>query len=366
LNINSYILVPSFVEEIIYRLAQGETVGQVQQSFKERGEEVDLCDFVRELVNLNYIERINDYQIDSLQLTEAGGFSFPFIQQKHARWIFNKKVGVIWLIIVLLGVVITFSGNAGSIIPTYQSFFWHPILLIVVLGSFVFDIITGITHEFCHFLAARACGNSFSSISLSRRLFHLVYQTKVRNIWSLSKKQRYLVYLSGMMYDLFLLSLFTIISLLSKDKSILIYNFSRFAILFLGFGILFEFRFYMKTDFYFFLADWLDYPTLYEDAFQLVIHLFKRNFQAFLETSLIVPIFALFMVLACSIDIWLTLAYLLPSLYQTITTVFHSFRDGDMLLIIANTLSAILFFLELGLVIFFLVRDVLQKRKSFF
>lgn len=137
--------------------------------------------------------------------------------------------------------------------PSYFEYFWHDSLIVVLLISPIFDFITGITHEFFHFLASSKFTYTSSYFSIGRRLLNVVYQTRINNIWLIPRKSRYLIYFSGIILDLFIICMFIWITFYVKYNSI-IYRFSRFAILYLEFGIIFQFKFYMKTDIYFLLV----------------------------------------------------------------------------------------------------------------
>ena len=141
----------------------------------------------------------------------------------------------------------------------------------------------------------------------------------------------------------------------------LLYNFSRFLILLLIIGLLFEFRFYMKTDLYYVVSDYLKYPTLFEDSYQLIKETFKfkKNISSYPNK---VIVYTLFMFLGSVIDIWLTFKYIIPVAISLFNNVRHSLISGNTGEVIANVLTVSIIAVEAGLVIYFFIKEKSTNR----
>lgn len=200
-------------------------------------------------------------------------------------------------------------------------------------------------------------------MSLGRRLTHLVFQTKIENIWVIPRKKRYIIYLSGMLFDLFLISIFTYVAYFQVGEQNLIYHLSRFLILLLIMGMIFEFRFYMKTDLYYVISDLLKYPTLFEESLEIVKSMltFSRIKGNYLKK---VWVYSLFMFLGSIIDIWITIKYFIPSVLSVYSNITDSFVSGNTGEIIANILTISLIGVEALFVIYFFLRDKYKQKKQ--
>lgn len=363
--LNRFILVPRIAGYIIEEIRSGKTLSSVKSDLISKEIEVDLEDFISSLLSLNFVNKVGENVIPSEERAKKGGITFEFVKQKYVKWIFSIPTAIAYLIFVSIALTFLISGKTGSIIPTFEEAFWHSSLLVVVLSLIVLDIVFSSSHELFHFFSTRAISGGLGFMSLGRRLTHLVFQTKIENIWVIPRKKRYIIYLSGMLFDLFLISTFTYIAVFQGETHGLLYHFSRFVILLLLMGLVFEFRFYMKTDLYYLISDYLKYPTLFEESYDLLKSLFK-----FRSTTGKYPkkvwVYGSFMAFGSIIDIWITVKYFIPAVLLVYSNIKDSFISGDTGEIVANILTITLIILETLLVIYFFVRDKYSKQEKNF
>ncbi|WP_212677012.1 hypothetical protein, partial [Paenibacillus sp. 7516] len=161
------------------------------------------------------------------------------------------------------------------------------------------DIVLGLYHETAHVVAARYYGIQNININIGRRLIHLVYQTQIPNTWSVSKKGRRIMYLSGMIADCFLITLITIIGhFFLLQGFIVLYYIMRIITLTLLLGILFELKLYMRTDIYYLISDSLELPNLHQDSVKLL-----KNIKNWFGASKQLRTYTLIMLLSSTIEI---------------------------------------------------------------
>jgi hypothetical protein len=146
-----------------------------------------------------------------------------------------------------------------DLIPRSQDFFWHPRFSISLLTSFVFVWISGFLHEFVHFMTACSQG-VWGKIRLSYRLNFLVLETTFPSLHAIARPWRISVFLSGMIVDLMLLACFYLLiltqgSLLLKQLALLTWL-----------GVLWQFLFFTRTDFYFVIKEIVGVENLYTYA----------------------------------------------------------------------------------------------------
>ena len=211
-SLNRFILVPSIAGEIVSDLIKGKDLNMISEELKQRNIEVDISDFVENLINLNFIKTVNGVEYESELIPKKNGVTMKFIKQKHVKWIFSKPTAIVYSLFVFFALYLLLSGNSGTIIPTFDEAFWHPSLLLVVVSVILIDIIFNSSHEIFHFFSTRAISGGLGYMSFGRRLTHLVFQTRIENIWIIPRRQRYIIYLSGILFDIFLISIFVYIA----------------------------------------------------------------------------------------------------------------------------------------------------------
>lgn len=312
-TIDKYVIIPEIGENIINLLKNGYTVNKVFLCLRNKYndlEENDILDFINELIETNFIKNAFDKEYESIQNTSDYGFSFAMKNNTLSRLIFNKYSGFVFIMFSIFTIIVHLFFMDFSILPSYKEYFWNDSLLLVVLVTPIFDIITGFLHEFFHFLASNLFSETSTKFSISHRLLNVVYQTRIKNIWLVPQKYRLLIYLAGLFFDIVLICFFMWGTFLF-DRSSIIFKFARFAVLYLEFGIIFQFKFYMKTDVYYFISDVFNRPDLFNDSINAIKGFFIRD--KLTCGDRITRVFSLFIICGSFIDIFTTVKYLIPS-----------------------------------------------------
>jgi putative peptide zinc metalloprotease protein len=168
--------------------------------------DVDVLDFANTLLELGFVTAVDG---TSTSTSTSTGFAAPARRwltgprPERIRWLFSRPA---WLLYFLLFA----SCFAIEIVsPTYRP---HPsdyFFLSDSLASFailtVISFATVGVHECFHWLAASAQGVS-ARFAISRRLYFLVFETDLTQLWSLPRQRRYGPLLAGMAFDTMVLA----------------------------------------------------------------------------------------------------------------------------------------------------------------
>jgi hypothetical protein len=188
------------------------------------------------------------------------------------------------------------------------------------LSYFLFTIFIIAEHEFVHFVIAAGYGVK-GRFSLSNRLNFLVVESKFPNMYSISRKRRIAVFLSGTLTDLATTGV--LYFLLIQSNSLLIKQF----ILLEWVAILWQFLFYMKTDFYFVIKELVGIENLYTYAKERFFGLLKLKWKTLPLTrdeNLIVNLYMILFLVGSVLGLWRYLTFHLP---VTLNLVFESFGE---------------------------------------
>jgi hypothetical protein len=149
----------------------------------------------------------------------------------------------------------------------------HRTLCATVLALFGYATI--FVHEFGHLVAARSLGIN-SRIGISHRLWYLVAETDLTGLWSVPRRQRYLPMLAGVLIDLASASLLIMLLWAHAHQMltlpVLVLRLVRALGITYLLRVAWQFFFYIRTDFYFVIANFLNCRNLLKDT-----EVFLRN-----------------------------------------------------------------------------------------
>lgn len=255
-----FVLLPPVGIRTLELLRSGQSIGDVEKQLStEFGEDIDVAEFVYEILELGFVETI-DHR--SVAIGIETSTSLPRIQERHVAWLFSWPMKTLYL--ALIAAAATFLFAEPDLLPRYSDFFWNESTSLVIAVNTVFFLAAITAHEIAHLVAARSLGAP-ARITLSTRLFNLVAQTDISGLWSLPRSKRYRGYLAGIAWDAGLIALIVVtvatVPLTDTTKEIL-----SAVVLMLSIGIASQCQLYMRTDLYFVLADLFRARNLFEDA----------------------------------------------------------------------------------------------------
>jgi radical SAM protein with 4Fe4S-binding SPASM domain len=356
---------PEIGVRILEELEKEKDVKMVSEKiYQETKQSYDIQDFIKSMLSSGFIKSINGRDLDREKLTPRKIESvFNQINPKFFSWIFSWPVAAISSVLVFFALILMISNPVFR--PHYRNMIVSNFFTITGFAVIITGVIMASKHELFHFFAARKYGVK-SAFRLSTRLYLLVMETDVSNVWVLPKRKKLLVYLAGAFNDIVTLSILVILLYLGSSNSWLaklssetgggiflsIYSFishpwfSKIAklLIFSSFYmIIFQCMFYMRTDFYYAIAHSLNCRNLMSDT-QKYIYLYfilpllkkisrikffpfrnkiisqiEKTKDARLEVSphelKVIHFYAPFFVIGVSVMLWFFIFNLLPVLF---------------------------------------------------
>jgi putative peptide zinc metalloprotease protein len=191
-----FVALPAVGARALDLLAAGATVEETARALRdETGEDVDVADFVAQLLPLGFVAALDDRPVSGPEPIRA---SLPRLKPAHVRWLLHPATAATALCLIAAAVVLALLSNAP--LPSYRSLLWTGTGSLVLLGQFVFGWTQIGLHELAHLATARAAGVP-GRVRLGTRLQFLVAQTDVTGIWAAPRRHRLTVHLAGMTCD---------------------------------------------------------------------------------------------------------------------------------------------------------------------
>lgn len=245
-DINSYAAFPEDGAELLKQLQAGSSVEAAAAWYQDRYQEnIDMVAFLETLQDLQFLRE--NVEEEPPATTEQSSPLWLWF----GRAVFSPYAWIIYAAIFALCLALMF--RFPYLLPSYQNLFFSPYLVILELGLFFGQLPCVCIHELYHTLAGERLGIS-ARFSIGRRLYFIVFETRLDGLWAVPRKKRYLPFLAGMIADVLLFSLFTIIAGFTYQPSHP-YAFPGAFCLALAFSTLlrfvWQFYFYLQTDIYY-------------------------------------------------------------------------------------------------------------------
>lgn len=333
-----FVELPQVGVEAFRQLDQGFTVAEVGASLFERyGVDLDVGGLAQDLTELGFVATL-----DGVPLPDPGPRiepHLPWLRPQHVRWLFSAPVAVAWLALVAA------SGYAWWVRPDSRvdagDFFWTDYVGLAVLVNTLMFSANATVHELMHLAAARACGAP-ARIGFATRLHHLVAQTDVTAIWTAPRRDRYRVYLAGILWDCLLVAVGTLLIAFAGFPQQVDQLLSALLLLVL-LSVILQAHVYMRVDLYYVLMELLRCGNLFQDGCDYVRHLVRQltrvptrdpTLELPLRQRRAVRIYAVAMALGSAVALTAFAVFGFPVLVgateRAVTGVVEGSREGDL------------------------------------
>lgn len=270
----TFLVLPAEAIEILDWLSEGKSVGEAQALYQDRhGELPEMEEF------LGALERDGFVRPDTVESESAAvarpepveparvRFHFTGISQSFARRLMSPFVlaaGGVLIALALVAIAVD-----PSILPGKYALFFSGDQLPLILLMFFVNAFTLFLHEMAHLIAARAEGVS-SRLGFGNRLWTLVAETDMSGIWGIARRQRYLPLLAGPLFDAISAALITLslfaevhgwVSLGPTTLKIVQATWLVYVL-----RLLWQCYFYVRTDFYYVIANFFGCKNLLGDT----------------------------------------------------------------------------------------------------
>jgi len=255
-DIGSYALFPSEGAEALRLLDAGMPMSGVAAWYQQTcGTSLDVDDFLATLDDLSFLRGDGEDEP-----TEA-----PVRWQRLGRWTFSRPALAGYAALTVAAAVAMV--RAPYLRPTYHHIFFTQYLSLIPITLTAATIPAVLLHESFHALAGRRLGLP-STLTISRRFYYLVAETRLDSLFSVPRRKRYLPFLAGMTADVVLTSALTLIAAFLHHQGLPAW--CAGVCLAIAFTcvlrVIWQFMFYLETDLYFVVSHALRCPDLQSAA----------------------------------------------------------------------------------------------------
>ena len=241
-----FVAVPDIGGRVVRWLREGASVGECAQRAAEIcGESVDVAGFLDGLVQAGLLAADDGPGAD-----DGAGAGEELAAWKRAvgRVLFGPAGLTGQGLLAAAAVVIMVS--QPRVRPAYTDAIATGVPLLSILFIAVLGTVLGLAHEFAHVLAAWAAGVS-SRVSISRRMFAVVYQTDLTRLWGVPRRARIVPLLAGLVFDAATIGVLTLLELTGlAGASSLTTHLIREVVFLNVSAIAFQFLIFLRTDVY--------------------------------------------------------------------------------------------------------------------
>ncbi|MGV2940356.1 hypothetical protein AB5I83_12240 [Mesobacillus sp. LC4] len=233
-------------------LLQKKTLTEIEKSLVSDypGEEINLIDFVNQLLKLELVSAIDGEAIHGIRLVKNHS-GFSWIPKVVGHFFFNSKSSKLYLF-VLIAIVGLFLFNP-ELFPRYSDLFAFDLMVQNMVALLLISFLLVILHEFGHVLAVRSEGLP-AKIEVGNRLFFVVLETDMSQVWKLPAEKRNKLFLAGMYFDILVLFLALAAQVLVSEETI-ITGLLKLIVLNTFIRLIFQAAVFMKTDLYYVLEN---------------------------------------------------------------------------------------------------------------
>jgi hypothetical protein len=255
-DIGSYALFPEEGAEALRLLSAGTPMSGVAAWYEQTcGTALDVDDFLAALDDLRFLRADGEEEPAEVQVR----------WQRLGRWTFSWPALACYA--ALTAAAIVAMARAPYLRPTYHHIFFTQYLSLIPVTLTAALIPAILLHESFHALAGRRLGLP-STLSIGRRFYYLVAETRLDSLFSVPRRKRYLPFLAGVIADVVLMSALTLIAAVLHDQGCP--PWCAGVCLAIAFTcvlrVIWQFMLYLETDFYFVISHALRCPDLQRAA----------------------------------------------------------------------------------------------------
>jgi len=283
-----FVQLPQIGVTVIERLRTGASIADVAATFHvaadsaaaggpsgqeaaDRPGDVDVLDFANTLLELGFIRAVDGVVVAGAGTDGAERRWLTGPRPERIRWLFGRAAWSTYFLMFAGCVAIEIA--SPSYRPHASDFFFlsDPLASVAILTLISFATVGG--HECFHWLAGCAQGVS-ARFAISRRLYFLVFETDLTQLWSVPRRRRYGPLLAGMAFDTIVLSVTIVGRLLIASGAVTVppaarHLLSAVAVL-ITTNLVWQFCVFLRNDLYLVLSTLLGCVNLWRIAVLMV------------------------------------------------------------------------------------------------
>ena len=266
---NCFLAVPPDAAALLRWLADGLTVGEACNAYeREYAARPDVEEFLATLAEQGFLPAADE----SPAPTRAMRGHFEQISVSLARRVCSWQVSVVGL--VLAAAAVGASIADPSILPGPDALVFEHDQLVLAAGVALLTLVTVFFHELAHLVAARAADVP-SRMGIGTRLWVLVAETDMSEIWFAPRRRRWIAFLAGPALDVclaaaLLLAIFAVHrNLIALPETILLLVRATTFVVFTR--LLWQFYLFLPTDLYYALTTVFGCRNLMHDTQEYLV-----------------------------------------------------------------------------------------------
>ncbi|MFZ7944647.1 MULTISPECIES: hypothetical protein [Bacillaceae] len=354
---------PTVCIDAINMINQGNQLGEIERKLKGKypDEEVNLLDFANQLLELKLIEAINGIKIEK-KILEKEDNNFQWLSPRIGRFFFNKFTYFFYIILFVTNLILFIV--KPNLFPHYEDIFVSEIMMLNVILWMTFSFLLVLIHEFGHILAMRAY-NLPTKLEIGHRMFFVVFETDMAASWKLAAKDRNVLFLAGLCFDMVVLFSVLVCQLTFQNDFTL--GLTSLAIFDIFMRVAFQCCIYMKTDLYFVFESLSGCYNLMENANQTIRKWFpflKKNpldeveFESERKT---IFLYSIFYVIGVLVTIVLYAKFYIPEILHAGHILLPGFMESPTSLVFWD---AVIFSLQISLFLLLLLYSWRKKYRK--
>jgi putative peptide zinc metalloprotease protein len=313
---------PEVCIEAINMINEGSELESIECVLKRKypHEEVDILDFVKQLLELGLVHKLDGEEIP--RKTKAADRSgYTWIPSSVGRFFFNDFSVKLYVILFVMNVILLVL-NQG-LLPRYIDFFVFDLMLQNIFVWLLITFVLVLVHEWGHILAARSEGLP-AKLGLGHRLFFVVLETDMSHVWKIPAEKRNMLYLAGMYFDSVVLFV-ALTGQLFVGEGTMVAGLLKLVVLDTFIRLIYQAAVFMKTDLYYVLENMTGSYNLMENGQDFLsrwIPFLKRNdTESFKGEERLVRGYAVFYLLGIALTMGIAAVYYIPQLMYAMNLI---------------------------------------------
>jgi hypothetical protein len=194
-----FIAIPEIGVTALRALESGQTVGEATATAShEAGEGVNVLEFAGILVESGLVRAVDGRPLGTEPAALTGVGWLGWVPAGLVRPLFGRTAWAVYGLLLAFDLAVL--GARPQYRPTFEDVFFYPNPAACVLTMIAASIVLAACHEAWHAFAARAAGVG-ATIRVSRRLFLVVFETDLSQLWAAPRRRRFGPFLAGMAFD---------------------------------------------------------------------------------------------------------------------------------------------------------------------
>lgn len=344
-DLGTFLLLPADAVDVLDDLAAGLTVGEAQLRHHQRhGETPDMEDFLGSLEQHGFVRPAappgSRVGTEEPVAPPVKAYHFEWISERWASRLYETPMLAAGALLIALAVAAIAA--RPSIVPGWRAAYFPTNTAAGLLFLMLTGLFTTFLHEMGHLVAARARGVS-CRFGIGNQLWFLVWETDMTGIWALPRGKRYLPILGGPLVDLLSASALLLIFFVSASGWVALppraLRFGQALLFVYLMRIIWQCYFFLRTDFYYALANLLRCRSLMQDTRVFLKNLAARFFRIGKTTDQshipraerrMVHVYSVIWLVGRGLAFTLLIFIQIPLLFHYLALLVSRIRDGTL------------------------------------